>query len=92
MRVHRVCNDTKDTDVVFGSGVTKITKHHFQPAATVEQLLAAHPNDNAIWDNIDPCDVPLDDTNGTEDLANVNVTKGSVATITTPMSTKDDKT
>ena len=49
MRVRKVCNNTEDTDVFFRSRVSRITKHHFQLATIVEQLLAAHPNDGAIW-------------------------------------------
>ena len=45
-----------------------------------------------LVEKIDPCDISLDDTSGTEDPANVDVTKESVATTTTPMSTKDDET
>ena len=92
MRVRKVCTNTEDKDVFFGSSITRITKHHLQPATGVEQLLAAHPNDDVIWDNTDPCDVSLDDINGIEDPANMDVTKESVATTTTPMSTEDDKT
>ena len=91
MRVHKVCDNTEDTDVFFGSRITRITKHHFQPATIVEQLLAAHPNDDAIWDNTDPCNVSLDNSSGTEDLANMDVTKESVATTITPISTKDNE-
>ena len=92
MRVRKVCNNTEDIDVFFGSRVTRITEHHFSPATTVEQLLAAHPNDDAIGDNTDPCNVSLDDTSGIEDLANVDVTEESVVTTATPMSTKDNNT
>ena len=91
-RVHKVCTDTEDKDVFFGSSITRITKHHFRPATSVEQLLAAHPDDDINWDNTDPCDVSLDNASGTEDPANVDVTKKLVATTTTPMSTEDDKT
>ena len=41
--------------------------------------------DNAIWDNTNPCDVSLEDMGGTEDLANIYVTKESIATTTTLM-------
>mmetsp|Transcript_3771 Transcript_3771/g.4076 ORF Transcript_3771/g.4076 Transcript_3771/m.4076 type:complete len:179 (+) Transcript_3771:294-830(+) len=91
VRLRKVCNDTEDTDIFFGSWVTKITKHHVQPTTIVEQLLAAHPNNDAIWDNTNPCDVYLDNTSGTEALANVDVTKELIVTTRTSMSTKDDK-
>ena len=66
MRVRKVCNNIEDTDVFFGSRVTRITEHHFQPATNVKQLLAAHSNDDALWDNTDPCDESLDNISGTE--------------------------
>ena len=77
---------------VFGSCETKNTKHHFRPATTVEQLLTAHPNDDAIWDNTDPCNASLDNTSGTKDLANVDVIEKSGARKIMPVSTKDDET
>ena len=90
MRIRKVCNNTDDTNMFLGSRITRITKHHFQPATIVKQILAAHPNNDAILDNTDPCNISLDNTSGTEDLANVGVTK-KVETTTTPMSTKDDE-
>ena len=75
----------------FGLCVTRITEHHFRPATTVKKLLAAHSNNDAIWDNTNQCDVSLDNTSGTEDLADAEVTKESVPTTTTPMSAKDDE-
>ena len=42
--------------------------------------------DDAIWDNINPCDVFLDNTNGTEALPNIHMTTEPIATTTTPMS------
>ena len=89
-RVRKVCTNYEDKDVFFGSSITRITKHHIQPATKVEQLLATNPEDNIIWNNIDPCDVSLDDTSDTEDPASIDVTKESVTTMTTPMSIKDD--
>ena len=59
-RVHIVCNDTDDANVFFGSRVTKITKHHFQPTSIVKELLSAHSTDDASWDNTNPCDVSFD--------------------------------
>ena len=75
MRVRKVCTNTEDKDVFFGSSITRITKHHFQLATGVEKLLLVHPNDDVIWDNTDLCNIFLEDTSGTEDPANVDVTK-----------------
>ena len=36
MQERKICNDTKDKDVFFGSWLTNITKHHFQPATIVK--------------------------------------------------------
>ena len=73
--VCKVSNITEDADVFFGSRVTKITKHHFWPTTIIEQLLAAHSNNDDIWDNKNQCDVSLENSNDTEALANVHVTK-----------------
>ena len=37
--------------------------------------------DDTIWDNTNPCDVSLDNMSGTEDLANIDGTKESIATL-----------
>ena len=47
----------------------------------------SHSINDAIWDNTNPCDVSLNNTNGTETLANTNVTKESITTTTTSMFT-----
>ena len=90
-RIRKVCNNTEDTDIFFGSWITKITKHRFWPTAIVQQLLAAHPIDDAIWDNTNPCNLSLDNTNDTAALANIDVSKELIVTTTTSVSTKDDK-
>ena len=86
MWVHKICNYTEDKNVFFGQWITNITKHHFWPTAIVEQVLATHSINDAILDTTNPCEVSLDDTNGTEALANIDLTKESIATTTTPMS------
>ena len=87
MRVHKICDDTKDKDVFFGSRITEITKHHFRPTTIVKQILTIHLIDDAIWDNTNPCDVSRDNVNGTEVLANIDVTEESITTKTTSIST-----
>ena len=57
----------------------------------VEELISAHPTDDAILDNTNPCDVSLDDIDGTETVASIDITKESTITTTTSMSTKDDE-
>ena len=39
--------------------------------------------DDAIRDNMNPCDVSLDNMSGTEDLVNIDGTKELIATTTT---------
>ena len=90
-RVRTVCDDTEDADAFFGSWVTKITKHHLQLITIVKELLAAHPTDDAIWDNTNPYDLFLEDINGTETAARIDFTKESIVTTTTSMSIKDDE-
>ena len=75
----------------FGSSITRINEYHIQPATKVEQLLAAHPDDDIIWNNTDPCDVSLDNISDTKDLASIDVTKESVTATRIPMSTKSSK-
>ena len=38
---------------------------------------------DVIWDNINHCNVSLDDISGIEDLVNIDGTKESIATTTT---------
>ena len=90
-RVHTVCHGTNDANVLFGSQVTKITEHHFQPTLIVEELLSAHPTDDAIWDNTNPCNVYFDTADDTEITTSIDITKESTVTTTISMSNDDDK-
>ena len=74
-RVRTVCNDTDNADVFFGSRVTKVTKHHFQPTTIVKELLSAHLIDDAIWDNTNPCDISFDIVDDAEITTNIYITK-----------------
>ena len=47
-RVYTVYNGTNDGNILFGSWVTKITEHHFQPTLIVEELLSAYSTSDAI--------------------------------------------
>ena len=49
--MHKVCTSSKGKDVIFGSSITRITEHHIWPATRVKELLAAHPDDDSIWNN-----------------------------------------
>ena len=91
MQVHKICNDTEDKNVFPGSRIIKITTHHFRPTTIVKQTLVTHLIDDAIWDTTNPCKVFLDDTNSTEALANINVTKELITTTTLSMSTVYNK-
>ena len=84
-RVRKVYTNSEDKDVFFWSSITRITEHHIRPATKIEQLLATHPDHDIIWNNTEPCDVSLDNTSDTKDLASIDVTKESVKVTTTPM-------
>ena len=88
-RVHTVCNSTANVDVFFDSRVTKITKHHVWLTTIVKELLVVHPTDNAIWDNTNPYNISLNNPNGTENVANIDVTKEPIFTTTISMSTEE---
>ena len=90
-RVCTVCNDTNSENNCFGSWVTKITKHYFQPTLLVEELLLAHLADDAIWDNTNPYKVSFDTTDDAEITTSIHVTKESTVTTTISMSNDDDK-
>ena len=77
-------------DVFFWSSITRITKHHIPLVTRVKKLLAAHQDDDSIWNNTDPCDISLDDTSDTKGPVRTDVTKKSVKATTTPMSVEID--
>ena len=89
-KMRKVCNTFKGKNAFFGSSITRITKHHVQPVTRVKELLAAHPDDDSIWNNTDPCDVYLDNTSDIEGPVSIDVTKGPVKATTTPMWIKID--
>jgi len=47
-RVHIVCNANDNEDLLFPAHVAKIAKHNFRPVWSVEELLVAHPINDAI--------------------------------------------
>ena len=69
----------------FGSSITRITKHHVRSATRVEELLAAHPDNDSIWNNTDPYDVSLDNTSATKGPISIDVTKEPVKATTAPI-------
>ena len=85
-KMRKVCTNHNDKNMFFGSSITRITKHHILPATRVEELLAAHPDNDSVWNNTDPYDMSLDDTSDTKGLVSIDVTKEPVKTTTTPMS------
>ena len=85
-KMRKVCTNSKGKDKFFGSSITRITKHHVWPATRVEELLAAHPDDDSVWNNTDPFGVSLDNTSDTDSPVSIDVTKKPVKTTTTPMS------
>ena len=91
IQMRRICNDTKDKTVFFGSQLSSITKHQCFPTKTVKQILATHLMDDDIWNNTNPCDVSLEDMSGIENLVNIDGTKESITTTTTLTSSVYDK-
>ena len=89
----------KSKNLFFGSSISKFTEHHVWPVTRVKKLLNAHPDNDCMWNNTNPCDVSLDDTSDSEEPVNStmtttsigiedssNATQDSVATTTTIMS------
>ena len=62
-----------------------------QPITIVKELLAAHPTDDTIFDNTNPCDVSLEGIYDTETAATIDFIQEPIITTTTSMSTKNDK-
>ena len=89
--IHTVYNNTDNEEIFFGSWITKITKHDFQPTPIVEELLSAHLTEEAILDNTNPCNISFDIIDGAEIAASIKVTKESTTTTTIFMSIEDDE-
>ena len=69
LRVHKVYNGSNNGGLLFGAYVAEIAKHNLRLVRSVEELLAAHPIDDDIWDYTDPCDVSIDTTDNAEIIA-----------------------
>ena len=95
----------KSKKVFFGPSISKFTEHHIWPTTRVKKLLDAHPDDDCMWYNTDPCDVSLDNTRDSEEPVNStltttsigsednsNATQESVATTMTFMSEENNET
>ena len=70
----------KDTTVPskegsIGAHVSETSQRPFCPARSVEELLAAHPVDDAIWSNSNPTDVSIDTAHSAEFLAGSHFTE-----------------
>ena len=89
----------------FGLSMFKFTKHHIRPTTRVKKLLDAHPDNDCMWKNTDPCNVSLDNTSESEEPVNTimtttsirseddsNITQESIATTPTFMSEENNKT
>ena len=63
-----------------GTHVSEVAKPEFWPARTVEELLVAHPINDAIWSCTNPGDVSIDSVNSTEILAGSHITAESTYT------------
>ena len=56
-----------------GAHVSETSQQTFRPARSVEELLAAHPVDDAIWSRTNPSDVSIDTTNSAEIMADSHI-------------------
>ena len=79
-RVYIVCNVTDDGDVPFSSWVTKITEHNVWPTLSVEEVMAAHPTNDIIWDNTNPWDVSIDTVDNAEITTSIHIMEESTST------------
>ena len=60
-----------------GANISEITEPAFCPARSVEELLAAHLVNDAIWRVTNPSDVSIDTANSAELIAGIHITEGS---------------
>ena len=72
-RVYAVCNLTNNGDILFGSCVTKIIEHNVWPTLSIEELLIAHPTNDAIWDHTNPCDVANNTVDNAEITTSIHI-------------------
>ena len=60
-----------------GTYISEIAEPAFHPAQSAEELLAAHPVDDAIWSHTNPSDVSIDTTNSAEIIVGIHSTEVS---------------
>ena len=58
-----------------GAHVSETLQRTFRPAQSVEELLAAHPVDDAIWSHTNPSVVSIDTVNSAEIIAGSHITE-----------------
>ena len=63
-----------------GAHVSEIAEPAFCPVRSVEELLAAHPVNDAIWSHTNPSDVSIDTENSAEIIVGIHITEGSTYT------------
>ena len=63
-----------------GAHISGIVELAFCPARSGEELLAAHPVDDAILSHTNPSDVSIDTANSVEIIAGIHITEGSTYT------------
>ena len=60
-----------------GAHVSEISQPAFCPAQSVEELLVAHPVNDAIWSQTNPSDVSIHTANIAELITGIHITEGS---------------
>ena len=73
-----VWSPPKSKNLFFGSSISKFTKHHIRPTTREKKLLDAHPDDDCMWKNTDPCNISLDNTSEPEEPVNTTMTTTSI--------------
>ena len=58
-----------------GTHISEVAKHKSWPAQSAEDLLGAHPINDAIWGCTDPSNVSIDTTNSAEIMAGSHIRK-----------------
>ena len=95
----------KSKNAIFESSIFMFTEHHVRPTTRTKKILDAHPDNDCIWKNTDPCNISLDDTRESEEPVNAimtttsirsednfNMTQESIGSTAISMSEEDNET
>ena len=71
-----------------GAHVSDVTKTNVPSTQNVQELLAAHPVDDPIWDHTDSCDILVDTVNSAEAMAGSHIVEDLFQPKTSTISTR----